>query len=347
MNQSGQPMLPIPPPINFNLDEDLDSDSLLRRDFDDLAFLNQGVDEIDRDLSLSVQEREKQKAERLERNREIARNCRKRKRERIEALLQEVATLRESNTELALKLKMAQNKLGEATSGRGNRGKDDEKRRLHEVRAMNRMLTQRCAEDDIKHRLEIYSETYSDFGEERRKLAKVHIGQLEQLLLPTQISKMLLWVLKQDDEFYKNDSPQSIWNMLCSELALDSDQQKKLKGLRPELAEHNASMKRCLKSLSKLEVEVMQNMSERRTQINNVLSIITPAQTIKFLQWVEDNQACIHMLNGLWTVNNKREREILNDIMPAPLAVKTEPSGEQEPNSAAENEVKRAKTSVQ
>ncbi len=74
---------------------DFDDDELLRGDFDDATFLNQGVDDIDADTTLTEGEKAVCRAERLERNREIARNCRKRKRERIELLMDEVSSLRE------------------------------------------------------------------------------------------------------------------------------------------------------------------------------------------------------------------------------------------------------------
>ncbi len=297
---------------------DFDDDELLRGDFDDLAFLNQGVDDIDADTTLTESEKAARREERLERNREIARNCRKRKRERIELLMEEVAALRENNRVLELKLKMAQNKLGEATSGRGNRGKEEESRRLKEVRAMNKMLDQKYAEDDVVKRLRAYSETYADFGEERIKLVKVHTAQLEQLLLPTQVSKMLLWILQQEDDFYSGSDPTSIWNMLCNELKLDEQQKASIKEQRGQLGLQNASMKKSLMQLNKFESEVSKNMELRRKQIEKVMSLISPTQTIRFLQWVEDNQACIHMLNGLWSVNKQRNKDIIDEIMPDP-----------------------------
>ena len=297
---------------------DFDDDELLRGDFDDLAFLNQGVEDIDADTTLSEGEKAARREERLERNREIARNCRKRKRERIELLMEEVAALRENNRVLELKLKMAQNKLGEATSGRGNRGKEEESRRLKEVRTMNKMLDQKYADEEVVKRLRAYSETYADFGEERIKLVKVHTAQLEQLLLPTQVSKMLLWILQQDDDFYSGSDPSSIWNMLCNELKLDEQQKASIKEQRGQLGLQNASMKKGLIQLNKFESEVAKNMELRRKQIAKVMSLISPTQTIRFLQWVEDNQACIHMLNGLWSVNKQRNKDIIDEIMPDP-----------------------------
>jgi hypothetical protein len=170
----------------------------------------------------------------------------------------------------------------------------------------------------VVKRLRAYSETYADFGEERIKLVKVHTAQLEQLLLPTQVSKMLLWILQQEDDFYSGADPTSIWNMLCNELKLDEQQKASIKEQRGQLGLQNASMKKSLMQLNKFESEVSKNMELRRKQIEKVMSLISPTQTIRFLQWVEDNQACIHMLNGLWSVNKQRNKDIIDEIMPDP-----------------------------
>jgi len=294
--------------------EDFDP-SLLEDDCEDLIDQPEGEDEYDRNPNMTDAERVQARQDKLLRNREIARNCRKRKREKIEGLIEEVSILRETNRQLELKLKMAQNKVGQATSGRGNRGKDEEDRRVSEVKSLLSMIPQRSSDEEILGRLEGYTKTYADFGEERHKLVKVHVGQLEQLLLPTQVSKMLLWILKQDDEFYTDNNPDSIWNMLSKHLSLDAHQKEQIKEQRTRLGAQNTSMKKCLKMLTSFENEVQQNMKIRKGQMDEVMKIITPSQTIKFLQWVEENQACIHMLNGLWSVNKQRQQEVMNDIL--------------------------------
>jgi len=320
---------PIPPPMDAfpamgspSGDDDLDETVQM--------FLQDSLLEIENDTSLTDVQKDAKRKERLERNREIARNCRKRKRERAEALQEEVTRLRETNRQLELKLKMAQNKLGEATSGRGNRGKIDEERRLQEVQGMYKMLEQRCSDEEIMEKLKTYTEVYSDFGEERHKLVKVHVDQLEQLLLPTQVSKMLLWILQQEDEFYTDTDPKSIWSVLCRELELDEVQKASLKAQRSELGAQSASMKKCLHSLNKFAENVEKNMEERSSVFQKIISIIKPSQIIEFLKWIEENQSCVHMLNGLWTINRKRSREIdaeikSNSAPSSSKVLKTEP----------------------
>jgi len=252
-------------------------------------------------------EDEKKRLQRLERNREIARKCRKRKRERASALSDEVTRLRETNRELERQLQISQSKLGQATSGRGNRGKDEESRRLDEVKRMGEMLKQRASEEEIKDRMKAYTEMYADYGKERMNVIKILFSQLEQTLMPTQISKMLLWLLSHEDTFY-NDS-NDIWRTLLKDLKLDDRQVKEFLSHRQKLGTQSSGMKKVLKSLKLLAEEIEQNMNRRRQQMEHITNLITPAQQAKFLLWIEENQACIHLLNNLWKPSQKVDPE--------------------------------------
>lgn len=255
---------------------------------------------------------DEKKQERLERNREIARKCRKRKRERANALADEVNKLRETNKNLEIQLKICQSKLGQATSGRGNRGVEEENRRAEEVKRMMKMLETRASNDDLVSRLDSYTSIYSDFGEERQKVLQAHFAQLVKLLYPTQVSKMLLWVLEQDDQFYSttvesdaSSVSNSIWHTLCEELNLEPKQKELLLEQRNKLGKQNESFTRVLAKVKNLEKEIERGMKERKKQFEEITSVISPAQQVKFLNWVETNQPCIHLLDNLWAQRAK------------------------------------------
>ena len=64
---------------------------------------------------------------------------------------------------------------------------------------------------------------FADYGKNRQAAVVYHLEQLRMLLLPTQVTKMCMWSLHQDDEFYDEEKNQSswgggIWNILCKEL---------------------------------------------------------------------------------------------------------------------------------
>lgn len=74
-------------------------------------------------------------------------------------------------------------------------------------------------EEGIFSAINDYYGHWSKLGEERSSAADVHLEQLKMLLLPTQMSKMCLWSMGQEDEFYDEKLNNlkyggSIWNIL-------------------------------------------------------------------------------------------------------------------------------------
>jgi predicted DsbA family dithiol-disulfide isomerase len=53
--------------------------------------------------------------------------------------------------------------------------------------------------------------------------------------------------------------------------------------------------------LTELRSRLTQCGEDLETEFNNVRSILTPSQSAKFLVWVAQNKACMHMLNELWS----------------------------------------------
>ena len=169
---------------------------------------------------------------RLEKNREIARNCRKRKREKYQRMEQELQQLRSKCAQL-------ENQINQ-----GRDGRDKEVARRTALQEMKAKLVSSSSsssskttkdektstmEEEIKNKLKEYKELYSDFGKERQTSIGFHLQQLKSLLLPNTVSKMTVWSLQQDDSFY--DESQNarrfgggIWNLLSSELQFTPEQ---------------------------------------------------------------------------------------------------------------------------
>jgi len=92
-------------------------------------------------------------------------------------------------------------------------------------------------------------------------------------------------------------------------LKLDDRQVKEFLSHRQKLGTQSSGMKKVLKSLKLLAEEIEQNMNRRRQQMEHITNLITPAQQAKFLLWIEENQACIHLLNNLWKPSQKVDPE--------------------------------------
>lgn len=168
------------------------------------------------------------------------------------------------------------------------------------------MIDQRCSEPEIDLRVKNFQELYSDFGEERQKVLKTHINQLEKLILPTKISKMLLWILEQENEFFKTGDGSSIWNTLIAELKIDDKQKAEFLNQKSKLGKQNIGIKQIIKKLRGLEDEIITCMDKRKEQYNEITNVFTPTQQAKFLHWVENNQACVHLLDNLWKLRTTK-----------------------------------------
>lgn len=266
------------------------------------------------DAMLSAEEKRKRK---LEKNREIARNCRKRKRERMSALEDEVTNLRNWNRQLQLML------------SKGKGGQEMEHKRKREVEDFRRSINDSSVVDgELARRLQAYKETYSDFGRERKAAVEFHLEQLKALLLPNQVSKMTMWSLEQDDEFYdekknKETYGGGIWNMICKELELTEVQKKKLIEHRHQIRLQRQNVGQCLHILAELSERAGSNIDRMHAQMGELMSIITPRQQVKFLLWIENNQACLHMLQPLFSASGREhppEGRASTDPSPTPSA---------------------------
>lgn len=235
---------------------------------------------------------EQKRLRRLEKNREIAKNCRKRKREKIGALEEELTRLREWNRQLEKKLNQTDD------------GVDREDIRLKEMNEITHMVQNKVTEAEIRRKLEVYKEVYSDFGKERRVAISYHLEQLKALLLPNQVSKMTLWSLEQDDEFYDEKKNQNIfgggiWNTICAELELTDEQKKALVEMRRPIRIQRDNVGECLRILAELEKRVEENFNSMTAQMSTLMQTIAPMQQAKFLIWIENNQPAMLMLNSL------------------------------------------------
>ena len=182
--------------------------------------------------SMEEMEAEQKKKRRLERNRESARECRKRKKEYGEALRAQLIHLEAENLQLRLKLK-----IGVDPSKRDN----DKAAQI--TARLNMMLQQECSDAEIKKEIEELQEKYADYGRDTKSSIAFHIAQLRKCLLPTQTTRTLLWLMTcapiyhHADGSEKNESEVSepensqltkLWRDLLSALKPTEEQKKKL-----------------------------------------------------------------------------------------------------------------------
>ncbi|CAI5712546.1 unnamed protein product [Peronospora destructor] len=226
----------------------------------------------------------------LERNRESARECRRRKREHILGVEERCRQLERENMELRGQLKAGKEAI---------RQEEKEKNRVCEE--LEQMIQCGASEKELAEKIENFKEKYSDYGHGRRSALSYHLHQIERLLLPTQVTKMCIWALRQDDSFWQDEEDEtSLPVILAKELGLSEEQKKKIQQQRGSISLICENLKSALGLLGELKTEVTNKNSTLDMEMDKLQNILTPTQRAKFIVWVTNNQACMHLLNKLW-----------------------------------------------
>lgn len=171
---------------------------------------------------------EHKKLRRLERNRESARESRKRKKDHTDALRAQLTNLEAENLQLRLKLKVGANVTTQEENSKMIKAKIDT------------MLREGSSDTDIKSAIIELQEKYSDYGRDRRSAIDFHISQLRRCLLPTQTTRTILWLITCAPIFHdaagiEKAIPDTVdpefidlWRSLMNAVSPDLEQKKKL-----------------------------------------------------------------------------------------------------------------------
>lgn len=163
-----------------------------------------------------------QRKQKLERNRESARECRRRKREHILGVEERCRQLERENMELRGQLKAGKEAM-----------KLEEKEKNRVCEELEQMIQRGASEKELAEKIDNFKEQYSDYGHGRRSALSYHLHQIERLLLPTQVTKMCIWALRQDDSFWQDEEDEtSLPVILAKELGLSEEQKKKIQQQR-------------------------------------------------------------------------------------------------------------------
>jgi hypothetical protein len=268
------------------------------------------------------------KLRRLEKNRLSARECRRRKREATDDMERQIVVLEGENLRLRLQLQ-----IGEEAEESLHR----EQAKLTED--MDDLLKSGASEAEIYATIEEFKEKFADYGRDRRSAIEFHLRNIERLLMPTKTTTFVMRAIQggsQQSETPNDDSthiadkdavvsglstpsvatpestepgmddpdpslePKALFQYLVNYLEVNPSQAAALKDSRLVAQEMDGCLEKALVVLGELSQRLAQTGEDLETEFNNVRSILTPTQAAKFLVWVANNSACIHMLNELW-----------------------------------------------
>mmetsp|Transcript_25420 Transcript_25420/g.70217 ORF Transcript_25420/g.70217 Transcript_25420/m.70217 type:complete len:426 (-) Transcript_25420:73-1350(-) len=94
--------------------------------------------------------------------------------------------------------------------------------------------------------------------------------------------------------------PKTLFSTLVSHLEVSPEQAAALKDSRLVAKELDSYLEKALKLVTELRNRLSQTGENMETEFNNVRNVLTPTQAAKFLVWVANNGAAMHMLNELW-----------------------------------------------
>ncbi len=162
-----------------------------------------------------------------------------------------------------------------------------------------------------------YTDMYSDYGEQRGAELTFHLRQLERLIMPTTTTKMGLWTLEQDDNFFSNTGRGSLAGILARELQISSSQMKKIIEHREQIKKITKNLKRTLALLGELKEICGRKHNVFKDRMEKVTVILEPVQIIKLLLWVNKNEEELKEVCPGWSseqvIPMKNEKPNLNE----------------------------------
>lgn len=95
-------------------------------------------------------------------------------------------------------------------------------------------------------------------------------------------------------------APKSLFQYLVNYLKVTPSQAAALSDSRHVAKELDSALVKSLSMLQELRDTLTQCTDDLDAEFTTIRSILTPRQAAKFLVWVANNGACMHMLNELW-----------------------------------------------
>ena len=212
----------------------------------------------------------------------------------------------------------------------------NEREQFKLTEGLDALLKSGASESEIFSKIEEYKEKFADYGRDRRSAIEFHLRNVERLLQPTQTTSVVMATLQNgaasllqppDASTHPPAVPahggaasvpnaalgaapatatnfadtKSLFSHLVQILDVTPEQAAALKDSRFVAHEMDMCLQESLGVLKELQRRLTQCGEGLDAEFSNVRSILTPTQAAKFLVWVANNSACMHMLNELWS----------------------------------------------
>ncbi len=253
-------------------------------------------DEIDNGLANGKLGGAKVPRRRMARKAEQARESRRRKKAYIQSLVEKERLYSERVEALEKRRARTLALMGMSSAGQG-----EQARREQQLQLLRKMETILAAEGDAKRKDAPLTDLMRQFSNNSRSRQAQVDGLVEKVaecLRPGPTVQFGLWVLSQPDEFYDRHE---FWPALAyREIGLSAGQAQELKAHRAEARSHRQKLSKLLQDVERVRVRLKAHLASLNGRIDQMQSILTPAQRSKFLLWVAKNKWCMEMMKKLW-----------------------------------------------
>lgn len=271
------------------------------------------------------------KLRRLEKNRLSARECRRRKREATENIQRQINILEGENLRLRLQLQIGeeaeasnlreQDKITEEIDAllksgaseaeiyaalesfkekHADYGRDRRTAIEFHLRNIQRLLMPTQTTSLVMHAIQGGEQHHAEAAVARTpepSNAEAAISSVSPISISNSSVASADSILDPENP---NMDPKNLFQYLVNYLEVTPEQAAALKDSRFVAQEMDSCLEKALTVLGELRGRLAQTGEDLETEFNNVRSILTPTQAAKFLVWVANNSACMHMLNELW-----------------------------------------------
>lgn len=205
---------------------------------------------------------------------------------------------------------------------------------------LDSLLKSGASESEIYGQIEEFKEKFADYGRDRRTAIEFHLRNVARLLMPTTTTSVAMRALHGGGPISTMSStsttaatadpaselaagvkttaaptnspslpsqqrpplePKALFQYLVNYLEVTPGQAAALKDSRSVAKELDSSLQQALAVHDELRQRLTQVGEDLEAEMNSVRAILTPTQAAKFLVWVANNGACMHMLNELWS----------------------------------------------
>ena len=275
------------------------------------------------------------KLRRLEKNRLSARECRRRKREATENLQREINVLEAENLKLRLQMQIGKEAedtrlkeqeeltkdfdallksgaseadihatLEEFKEKHADYGKSRRSALEFHLRNIERLLMPTQTTSLVMHAIQggDHADTAATTPTSTTPAATAAASSLLDQITSSSSTDSATSPLPSplDPSQNPNLDPKALFQYLVKHLEVSPQQAAALKDSRFVSKELDGCLEKALGVLEELRQRLNETGDDLEAQFNDVRSILTPTQAAKFLVWVANNRACVHMLNELW-----------------------------------------------